>query len=637
MGCAASKRMENARKDALHKGEDAKDEFFAGYDRSPPTLGSHRQEVSRSHVPVIDYENDNNFTKTSAKISDQTILNRSNTIALTDLDETTKIGEENNEFRQNLTNMDANGETVTNGCTEDKILILHFNDVYNIEPREKEPVGGAARFASKIATFKSRDPLTLFSGDALNPSMMSSITKGEQMLPVLNCLGINAAVYGNHDFDFGVDELVDFANESNFPWLMSNVFDKHTKRPLAEGKVSLTLDWKGHKIGLIGLVEREWLVTLATISIDEVDYVDFVTEGRRLCSELRQEGCDFIIALTHMREPNDIKLAENVPEINLILGGHDHHYEIREVNGIKIFKSGTDFRHFSEIEVVFSSENDSYEIQSKKHEITKDVPENPEIKIVVNKYLDIVKEKMETVLGNIEVELDGRFRSIRTKETNLGNLIADIMRNVTQADVSLINSGTLRSDTIHPPGEFKMKDLASILPMPDVVVVLSISGAQLLVALNNGVSQYPKLEGRFPQVSGMTFAYDPDMEPGQRVIESSVKVGGKNLELTRQYTISTKGYISHGKDGYDVFKDCEVLLSEEEASILPTIVRNHFVSCNIVKGLQMCRSGHRQSITCVEPGEELAVVERRRCTIAPEVEGRIRVVYQQKTEDMLPR
>ncbi|CAB3979105.1 5 -nucleotidase-like isoform X2 [Paramuricea clavata] len=632
MGCAASKRVENAEKDTSQKDNKGENE---GCDRNPPTLiCSHRQDVERPVVPVAEDENGNNLN-TFAKINDQAILEQSNPVTLTNLDKTTEIGHENDGVSQNLTNMDLNGETVLSSGA-DKILILHFNDVYNIEPREKEPVGGAARFASKIATFQSRNPLVLFSGDALNPSMMSSITKGEQMLPVLNCLGIKAAVYGNHDFDFGVDELVDFANESNFPWLMSNVFDKHTKRPLAEGRVSLTLEWNGHKIGLIGLVEREWLVTLATVAIDEVDYLDFITEGRRLCSQLRQEGCDFIIALTHMREPNDIKLAENVSEIDLILGGHDHHYEIREVKGTKIFKSGTDFRNFSEIEVVFSSNDDSYEIQSKKHEITKDVPENPEIKVVVDKYLDIVKEKMEGVLGNIEVELDGRFGKIRTQETNLGNLIADITRNVTQADVSLVNSGTLRSDTIHSPGEFKMKDLVSILPMPDAVVVLRITGAQLLIALNNGVSQWPRLEGRFPQVSGVTFAFDPDMDPDQRVIEKSVKVGGKKLELERKYKLCTKGYISHGKDGYDVFKDCEVLVNEEEGSILPTIVRNHFVSCNIVKGLQMCRSGHRQSITCLEPGslhEELAVIERRHCTISPKVEGRIRVVYQQRTEE----
>ncbi|XP_046842801.1 mannosylglucosyl-3-phosphoglycerate phosphatase-like isoform X2 [Xenia sp. Carnegie-2017] len=469
-------------------------------------------------------------------------------------------------------------------------------------------------------------------GDALNPSMMSSITKGEQMLPVLNCLGITAAVYGNHDFDFGVDELVDFANESNYPWLLSNVFDKHTKQPLADGKKCLIHEHNGRKIGIIGLVESEWLATLATLSLDDIEYHNFIDVGNQLCSELRQKGCDFIIALTHMRQPNDIKLAENVSEIDLILGGHDHFYGVKEINGTKIFKSGTDFRNFSEIEVSFSSTDGSYDIQYKRHDITQDVPENPEIKAIVNKYLDVLAEKMESVLGSIEVELDGRFQSIRTRETNLGNLVADITRNVTQADVSIVNSGTLRSDTIHPPGEFKMKHLASILPMPDAIVTLEITGKQLLKALNNGVSQWPKLEGRFPQVSGMTFAFDPDMESGERIIESSVKIGGQNLEHERKYKLCTKAYLSHGRDGYEVFKDCPLLVKEEEGPILPTIVRNHFVSCNIVKGLQMCRSGHRQSITCLDARElhdfqkERFAIEKRHSTISPKVEGRIQII-----------
>ena len=91
------------------------------------------------------------------------------------------------------------------------------------------------------------------------------------------------------------------------------------------------MDWGGRRVGLLGLVEREWLDTIATINSDQVEYEDYVTSARRLARELKGEGCEVVIALTHMRTPNDIRLAENVEEIDIILGGHDHVYEKQKV------------------------------------------------------------------------------------------------------------------------------------------------------------------------------------------------------------------------------------------------------------------------------------------------------------------
>ena len=174
MGCAPSKRVKKAGKGALQKGSEAEHEIIQGSVQNPPNLCSHPQDVRRPVVPVAESENDNNLIALS-KLDDQTVLEQNNPINLPYLDRATEVGHGNDICCKSLTNMDLNGETVLNGGVGDsRILILHFNDVYNIEPREKEPVGGAARFASKIATFKSRNPLILFSGDALNPSMSKS-------------------------------------------------------------------------------------------------------------------------------------------------------------------------------------------------------------------------------------------------------------------------------------------------------------------------------------------------------------------------------------------------------------------------------------------------------------------------------
>ncbi|KAB7496843.1 Trifunctional nucleotide phosphoesterase protein YfkN [Armadillidium nasatum] len=411
------------------------------------------------------------------------------------------------------------GPTIPEDGKAQSIYIIHFNDVYNVDEMNGE--GGAPRFKTAVKSFANKDPLILFSGDILAPSI-----------------------------NFGLERLVEVKEQTKFPWLMSNVVDNETDKPLADGHVFKIFLWKGWKIGLIGLVEEEWLCTLATINMDEVTYTDFVDRGRELASQLKNEGCDYVIALTHMRTPNDIRLAENVDEIDLILGGHDHVYEINEVNGKYVLKSGTDFREFSLLTLTAESKNVNVDIE--KIEISTKFLPDEELTESLEKFSSTVNEKMEEELGTFSVDLDGRFSSIRTSETNLGNFICDILLAACNGDVTLLNSGTLRSDRIHPAGKFTMRDLTNILPMLDSLCVLEVTGKKLLAALENGVSQYPKLEGRFPQVAGIQFAFNPNSPPGERIYKDVVKIGDEYVDEEATYRLVTKAYMRHGKDGYDM-------------------------------------------------------------------------------------
>lgn len=481
------------------------------------------------------------------------------------------------------------------GRAAETISIIHFNDVYNVESREMEPVGGAARFLTAVKSKADLQPLVLFSGDIFAPSIMSTFTKGEQMVPVLNMLGTHCALYGNHDFDFGLETLGDLVEKTTFPWLMSNVVDNETGRPLADGKVSHVVDWCGRRLGLIGLVEREWLDTLATINPEEVDYTDFVDAGSMLASELKRKGCEYVIALTHMRTPNDIRLAESVPEIDLILGGHDHVYEKRKVNGTIILKSGTDFRQFSVVTLDFR-QSPVVGVEVEAVSVTKEFQPDQELDLILEEYTDVVEGKMGEVLGEFRCDLDGRFSSVRTAETNLGNLVTDIMVAALGADCALLNSGTLRSDARHPAGKFLLRDLLSILPMLDSLVLLDVSGKMIHQALENGVSQWPRLEGRFPQVSGIRFGFDPSQPPGSRVDPQYVKVGDEYLDLEQRYRLVTKAYLANGKDGYDCLAAAGVLVDEECSPSLTACVQNHFKAIQMRQGKCRRPSVHHQSL-----------------------------------------
>ncbi|XP_052816876.1 mannosylglucosyl-3-phosphoglycerate phosphatase-like [Mya arenaria] len=478
-----------------------------------------------------------------------------------------------------------------------KLTILHFNDVYNVEPQKMEPAGGAARMAHYVHSLKEENPLVLFSGDALNPSLMSIFLKGEQMQPVLNSIPVHCAVYGNHDFDFGVDHLEDFVEQSTFPWLLSNITDKLSDAPLAHGKVKHLMDWGGTKIGLMGLVEEEWIDTLSTIDPADIIFEDFVKVGNQLAKELREEGAELVIALTHMRWPNDRKVAEDIPGVDIVLGGHDHDYGLETVNGKYVLKSGTDFRNMSKIAVEIKDNDISFNIE--RVDFDSSFPEDEKMKMEIQRMSADIDKRMDEHLGSMGVSMDGRFASIRTSETNLGNFVTDIILEAVPADICMMNSGTFRSDRIHSKGEFKLRDLLTILPMVDPLVVIEITGADVIAALENGVSSIPKLEGRFPQLSGLTFVFDPSKPPGQRVEPELVKVQDEYVQLDQKYRLCTKEYIATGKDGYDMFKDCPIVVSSEQCPTISTAVRNHFDSVQILLNEKQCRSGHRQSLCSI--------------------------------------
>ena len=147
----------------------------------------------------------------------------------------------------------------------------------------------------------------------------------------------------------------------------------------------------------------------------------------------------------------------------------------------------------------------------------------------------------------------------------------------------MINSGCLRSDLKHAKGEFKVRDLRKILPFLDESVVISATGEKILQALENSVSQYPNHEGRFCQVAGMRFAFDPSKPAGHRIDPRLVEIQDEDLNLKKEYMVVTKSYLKLGKDGFEAFIDCPVLVEEENIPVLFSLVVNHFKSISHLK------------------------------------------------------
>lgn len=290
-----------------------------------------------------------------------------------------------------------------------------------------------------------------------------------------------------------------------------------------------------------------------------------------------------------MREPNDLKLAKNTPAglIDIILGGHDHFYAHHLVNQVHVLRSGTDFKQLSYIEARRKENSQAgWDFDIVRRDIVRAVPEDKDTIELVENLTSALKQKLEKPIGYSVVPLDGRFTTVRTKESNLGNFVCDLMRQYYGADCAIMAAGTIRGDQIYPPGVIQLKDIMNCFPFEDPVVVLRVSGKNILSALENAVSLVPALEGRYPQVSNIQFKYDPGLAPSSRILWATIDK--KPLDPVKKYILATRGYMGRGKDGYDSLLvkseggEAEEIVSEENGVLISMILRQFFMSIKVL-------------------------------------------------------
>lgn len=346
----------------------------------------------------------------------------------------------------------------------------------------------------------------------------------------------------------------------------------------------------GLKVGLIGLGEREWLDTINSLPPDII-YRSASATARHFAPILREQGADMVICITHMREPNDFKLARNTTGlVDLILGGHDHFYAHSLIDGVHVLRSGTDFKQLSYIEARRKPGHPpgwgSWDFDILRRDIYSSIPQDPAAARLARRLTTKLHNKLRRPVGWTATPLDARFTTVRTRESSAGNFVCDVMRHCYGAEVAIMAAGTIRGDQVYPAGVLRLRDITLCFPFEDPVVLLRIPGSALLAALENGVSSYPALEGRFPQVSGIQFEFDPSRPPGDRV--THVNIGTEPLDPDRKYLVATRGYMARGKDGYDALLvesaggSAEEIIKEEHGILISAMLRQYFMALRTV-------------------------------------------------------
>jgi 2',3'-cyclic-nucleotide 2'-phosphodiesterase (5'-nucleotidase family) len=433
------------------------------------------------------------------------------------------------------------------------VTVLHFNDIHGyLQARryEQDNFAIASRISTAIDEVRdwnnAHDASTFLfvAGDILQGTPLSTVYKGEPDMHVLNLMDPDAMCVGNHEFDFGFDNFQKLLALSRFPILAANIYVKETGEHLTTPFVSLTLA-DGTKGAAFGLTTPDTAVQTSPKNVQQLYFTDAVEEARKLVPELLKEA-QFIVAVTHLGHKEDLELAAAVPEIDLIVGGHSHTAVETPVQVGKtlVVQTGGYGEKLGQVDMLVSG-GDIVKYRGFLREIGPSITPDPQVQAIVDKYANQLDDRLREVIAHTTVRLDGEHELSRAQETNLGNLITDIIRDYARADICLWNAGGIRSSI--EAGPITFGDILTVVPFGNIIATKPVSGEQLQQVLEFNASQ-PRPFGGFLQVSGLTVEIE-----GDRL--GKVMVGDKPLEPQATYTLVTSEFMLAGGDGYSMLME----------------------------------------------------------------------------------
>ena len=443
-------------------------------------------------------------------------------------------------------------------------------------------------------------------GDAVQGEPIGTITEGGSIIDLMNAVGYDIAIPGNHEFDYGMDRFFELTEMADFPYISCN-FNK-------EGELVfdpyIIKEVKGVKIGFVG-VTTPYTLTSTTPRYFQDDNGKFIygfmqdetgdqvyEAVQSAVDAVRAEGVDYVVVLGHMgnevtSRPYTYKeVIENTEGIDVFLDGHSHdknQVEMKDKAGNTVLRSACGKKFDGIGYVRISAEDGSLSTGLYTWESETSLPElmrieNPisdEIAAKQSELSDLLNEVVASTAVDLiaydpeAVDADGNpIRIIRMQETNLGDLCADAYRQQTGADIAIINAGGIKTDI--PAGDITYGDILSVHPYGNMICVVDATGQQILDALEWGARLMTDESGAFLQVSGLTYEVDMNVESSctfdnegmftgvegpYRV--KNVMIGGEPIDLDRTYMLASHSYLlKNGGDGYTMFKDSQMILND---------------------------------------------------------------------------
>ena len=442
------------------------------------------------------------------------------------------------------------------------LVIYHTNDVHGYMFEVRDGNGkltniGYDRLKAVVDADQSPHKLLLDAGDVLHGQSFATSKRGELAAILLSLTGYNALVTGNHDFDYGQERLLELVDKYRLHFLSANVVKKSGGYILPP---YIVCSWSDLKVGIFGLATPETRTSTNPRNIEGLEIKDPIEVSRKMVSRLKNEGVDLIIAVMHMGseeycKPSSLTIAKETPGIDIIIDGHSHSVlttQVKRSDGgtTMVASTGSSLQNLGKVminrkpggEFIISattlSASESEEIEA--------VTPDPAMHSAMMALKTEFDKEMNVVVMKAPFDLDGARERTRSSSTNLGRIICAALVDATGAGIAIMNGGSVR-DSI-PAGDVTKGDLLSILPYGNYAYTINISGRDLLVALNHGLSESG--DGAFPQFWGMEVVVRPEKN-GYAV--ESVTIGGKPLDPKGTYTLAINDFLHSGGDGYTMF------------------------------------------------------------------------------------
>jgi len=471
-----------------------------------------------------------------------------------------------------------------------EIVIYHTNDMHGRVVGDDEYIIGIDRIAA--IHMNTPNSILVDAGDTFHGLPIATINGGADIVGLMNFAGYDAMVIGNHEFNYGWKRLINLQDIASFPFFASNVtMNGHQYLDHTE-----IIEIDGVKIGLFGIITESTAHSAMPDFVREVDFADPVETAQAKVEFLRGQKVHVIVALCHLGDtPNSgtlsTELASKVPEIDVIIDGHSHTElpEGKTENGVLIAQTGDHGNNLGKVTISI----EKGEITSKTASLITaeqalEVTPDETVAAVLSSMMASIDTILSEPIGESALHMSSeRSPGVRTQEMPLGNLVADAYRFASGSEIAIANGGDIRADI--PSGVVTRGDVISVLPFGNTLMVKEITPAVLYEVLENGVSgivvdselniDYElSSQGRFPQVSGFRFVYDPAAPVGNRIISVTLD-DGRELspdDSSTVITLTSSNYLMTGGDEYIMLENLPVfreLGSADEA--LAEFIRKH--------------------------------------------------------------
>lgn len=474
-------------------------------------------------------------------------------------------------------------------AAEKEIVILTINDYHG----SLAPAGsnvGAAKLVDAIKTEKAKNPegtIIVSAGDNYQGSAMSNVLYGEPVSAVFKEMGLELSAVGNHEFDWGIDKIIKWAEDGELTFVVTNIYDKRTNERVDWAEPFVIIEKMGIKVGFIGLATPE--TTYKTLKANVVNYefrdpVEVITEW---VPKVKDAGADIIIALTHLgsfqdKEGNITGEAAAISEVDgvdAVISAHTHQRVSGMVNGKPLVQAYKNGRSIGKITFVFDENNKLVSAEPFLDNIYKrpdTLKDDANTLAIYKKYEEELGPVLGKVLGKTTVDLDhDRYAG----PSLLGEWVSEIMKDKVGVQIGMTNGGGLRTDV--PAGEITAGKLYEVMPFDNTLYTMKLSGADVKANIEHGIMND---DIGWIQIAGVRVTYNPKAEAGNRII-GMVLEDGTVVEMDKYYTVVTNDFMFTGgdkynfensKDGLDTFIPIRDALMDavEKAGVISPIKQN---------------------------------------------------------------